>query len=72
MKKERQQTKKQAIDSVTKLRKSRAKGGYEGDVDMDAELAKLDRRQSAGQALRGDRMGRGEALTQCETKCRSE
>ena len=62
VKKERQQTKKQAIDSVTKLRKSRAKGGYEGEFDMDAELVKLDRRQSAGQALRGDRMGRGTAL----------
>lgn len=60
VKKERVATKKQAIDSVSKLRKARAKGGYEGDLDMDAELAKLDRRQSAGQALRGDRMGRGE------------
>lgn len=70
VKKERVATKKQAIDSVSKLRKARAKGGYEGDLDMDAELAKLDRRQSAGQALRGDRMGRGEWYTApCTSVC---
>ncbi len=38
---------------------ARAKGGYEGDLDMDAELQRLDRRQNAALAVRGDRMGPG-------------
>jgi len=41
-KKERDQEKKKAITSVAALRKKRQKDGYAGDLDMDAELAKLD------------------------------
>lgn len=41
-KKERDQEKKKAITSVSALRKKRQKDGFAGDLDMDAELAKLD------------------------------
>lgn len=41
-KKERAQEKKKAITSVTALRKQRKRDGFSGDVDMEAELAKLD------------------------------
>ena len=41
---------------------ARAKGGYEGDLDMDAELQRLDRRQNAALAVRGDRMGPGASV----------
>ena len=68
VRKDRAQSKKAAVDSISKLRKARAKGGYEGDLDMDAELARLDRRQSGAQAARGDRMGPGViACCSCRT-----
>lgn len=46
-KKERQQEKKAAIDSISRLRKQRQKSGYAGDVDFDVELEKLDKRNRA-------------------------
>ena len=44
-------------------KQARAKGGYEGDLDMDAELQRLDRRQNAAMAVRGDRMGPGASVS---------
>jgi rRNA-processing protein EBP2 len=43
-KKERAQEKKKAITSVSALRKQRERDGFSGDLDMDAELAKMDGR----------------------------
>lgn len=39
VRKERASSKKQAVDSMTKLRKQREKSGYEGEVDVEAHLA---------------------------------
>ena len=41
--KEKAQAKKRSIDSVTKLRRQRQKSGFAGELDMDAELAQMDR-----------------------------
>ncbi len=48
-----------AAEVNARVEQARAKGGYEGDLDMDAELQRLDRRQNAALAVRGDRMGPG-------------
>lgn len=43
-KKEKAQDKKQAISSVSALRKQRQKSGFAGDMDVDQELEKMERR----------------------------
>jgi rRNA-processing protein EBP2 len=44
-KKEKAQDKKSAITNVSALRKQRQKSGFAGDVDVDAELEKMERGQ---------------------------
>ena len=44
--KEKAQAKKSSIEAVTKLRKQRQKSGFAGELDMDAELASMDRSRS--------------------------
>jgi len=46
-KKERDHEKKKAITSVSALRKQRERSGFAGDLDMDAELARMDSRGGA-------------------------
>lgn len=46
-KKERDHEKKKAITSVSTLRKQRERSGFAGDLDMDAELARMDGRGGA-------------------------
>ncbi|PSC74922.1 putative rRNA-processing EBP2-like protein [Micractinium conductrix] len=41
-KKERAQDKKQAITSISKLRKQREKSGFAGELDVDAELERME------------------------------
>ena len=53
--KEKAQSKKNSISQVDKLRKQRQRSGFAGDLDMDAELVKMDRqtKSPAGQRISG-------------------
>ena len=53
--KEKAQSKKNSISQVDKLRKQRQRSGFAGELDMDAELVKMDRqtKSPAGQRISG-------------------
>ena len=46
--KEKAQAKKSSINAVSKLRKQRQKSGFQGELDMDAELAAMNKHQNNG------------------------
>ena len=46
--KEKAQAKKSSISAVSKLRKQRQKSGFQGELDMDAELAAMNKSRNSG------------------------
>ena len=46
--KEKAQAKKSSISAVSKLRKQRQKSGFQGELDMDAELAAMSKQRNSG------------------------
>ena len=46
--KEKAQTKKSSITMVNKLRKQRQRSGFQGELDMDAELEAMNKSKNSG------------------------
>jgi rRNA-processing protein EBP2 len=63
---ERSQEKKRNIEGIAKLRKQRKRSGFEGELDIDAELGKLDTQRRGvkpGERIRAGADGRTDRRT---------